>query len=229
MAGQHFGRHFPDSHLGRHFATGEEGDPQEQDSGIPEWPDIPIRQFRIDLKESKTISESLFTRKRQVVSLGGGTSDRWEGLITTPILNPSQVRVMMNWLVDVGLYGRFTLPHPDYDGPSTGLEDGTVKGGSQRGQSLTLDGLSTSVTVAHEGDWFQVGDELKRLTADATTNSGGEVTLSFKPAIRVSPSDNETVIFDTPVLLAELTTIPGEETDSLGMMAFTISFQEAFA
>lgn len=196
--------------------------------GLPEWPDIPIRNFRIDLNEGKTITESLFTRQRQVMSLAGGTSDRWEGLITTPLLRPSQVREAMNFLVEVGLYGRFLITHPDYDGPSSGVETGTVDGAGQRGATLDLKDATPSITIAHEGDWFQVDDEFKRLTADVVSDGSGDVTLTFKPPLRVSPADNASVEFKAPRLLAELTTIPGEETDSLRMMAFTISFQEAF-
>ena len=194
---------------------------------IPVWPDIPIRQFRIDLNEDKTLTESLFTRTRQVLSMTAGTADRWEGLLTTPMLFPADVRTVMNFLVDVGMYGQFLLPHPDYDGPSAGTTSGRVLGSGQTGRQLIVDDLPVSAAVALEGDWFQVNSEFKRLTANATTNGSGQVTLNFKPPLRVSPIDNDEVIFDEPVLLAELTSMPGEETDSLRMMSFTISFQEA--
>jgi hypothetical protein len=132
----------------------------------------------------------------------------------------------MNFLVETGLYGQFTIAHPDYGGPASGEEDGAVDGSGQKGSSLNVRLFTPDTTILLEGEWFQIGSELKRMTADATTDGFGEVTLNFKPPIRVSPTHGDPVIVQTPLLTAELTTIPGEETDSLRMMAFTISFQE---
>src|SRR5690606_27994358 len=84
------------------------------------FPSIPIRRFRLDFNENKAVSESLFSRKRQSVSLGAGTSDRWEGLIETPRLSPDDVRTLFGWAVAVGLYGEFTIADPDYPGAASG-------------------------------------------------------------------------------------------------------------
>ena len=194
---------------------------------VATFPDIQIRSFRIDLNENKSITESLFTRRRQVISLSNGTADRWEGLLTTPLLQPVNFRKMMNFLVGTGLHGQFTIAHPDYDGPVSGEEDGAVDGSGQKGSSLNVRLFTPNTTILREGEWFQIGNELKRMTADATTDGFGDATLNFKPPIRVSPIHGDPVIVESPVLTAELTIIPGEETDSLRMAPFTVSFQEA--
>jgi hypothetical protein len=199
----------------------------EADIGAQTFPNVPIRSFRIDLNENKSITESVFTRRRQITSLSNGTSDRWEGLLTTPILSQANVRLFMNFMVVTGLHGLFTITHPDYTGPASVESDGFVNGASQKGSQLAVDGFTADTTILFEGEWFQIGNELKRMTADATTDGTGAVTLNFKPPIRVSPGDGDDVILNNPLLTAELTTIPGEETDSLRMMAFTIAFQEA--
>lgn len=191
------------------------------------FPAIDIREFRLDLNENKALSESIFNRKRQVVSLAGGTGDRWEGVLSTPILESANTRTMMNFLVKVGIYGRFTLAHPDYSGPASGETSGLVQGASQSGTSLVVDGVTASTLILSEGEFFQVGDEFKRMTADATSNASGVVTLNFKPALRVSPADNATVTFTSPKLLLELTSMPSEDLDFTGWTKFTISFQEA--
>lgn len=178
---------------------------------------IPITDFRIRLNENKARHESQFTRQRQVVTLGGGTSDRWEGNIITPALFPDKVKVMMNWMVKVGLYGEFTIQHPEYNGPVSGETLGAVQGAGQSGKSLICDGFTANVTVAEEGDYFQVRDEFKRLTAAAVSDGLGAVTFSFEPALRVSPADNDPVDLGSPVLLCELLTEPEEDTDLIGV------------
>jgi hypothetical protein len=191
------------------------------------FPAIPIRTFRLDLNENKALSESAFTRQRQVVSLGAGTSDRWEGVLSTPPLTEAQTRTMMNFLVKVGIYGRFTIGHPMYDGAASGELTGAVLGASQSGTSLIIDGVTPSTLIVREGEFFQVRDEFKRVAADATSNISGEVTVTFKPALRVSPADNDPVVFSTPKLLCELMTVPSEDLNFTRLAQFSVAFQEA--
>lgn len=65
-----------------------------------------------------------------------------------------------------------------------------VVGGSQTGNTLATDGWPNNTLVLKKGDAFSVNNELKIVTADATTNGSGAVTISFEPKIRVSPADN---------------------------------------
>lgn len=191
------------------------------------FPSVPIRSYRIDLNQNKAISESSFTRKRQVVTLSAGTSDRWEGFVTTPRLQSANRIALVNWLFDTGLYGQFTMPHPDYSAPASAQSNGSVLGGSQTGISLIADGFSNSTLILAKGEYFQIGNEFKRVTADATSNGSGEVTINFLPALRVSPDDNDTLVLNNPVMTLELLNNPGEEMDYMRLPEFTIQFQEA--
>jgi len=69
-----------------------------------------------------------------------------------------------------------------------------VKGASQTGKTLLIDGLTPTTTTAIRGDWFQLGSgatsRLHRITATGTANGSGEITLDFWPSLRVSPADN---------------------------------------
>ena len=191
------------------------------------FPDIPIRTFRFELNENKATSQSAFTGQTRSVSLSGGVSDRWQGSLTTPLLRPAQVKTMMTFLLKVGLYGRFNLKHPDYSGASSGEIVGLVNGAGQSGRTIQADGFTPSTVILREGEYFQVRDEYKRATRDITSNSSGEATLRFVPPLRVSPANNDPVDLSTPEMLVELLTVPSEDTDHLGMQAFTIQFQEA--
>lgn len=90
-----------------------------------------------------------------------------------------------------GSVNTFNAYDPDARTPR-GAATGTplVNGGSQTGSSLITDGWTNSTLVLKTGDYFSVNSELKMVTADATSNGSGQATISFKPALRSSPSDN---------------------------------------
>jgi hypothetical protein len=73
-----------------------------------------------------------------------------------------------------------------------GASGGTplVNGASQTGTTLVTDGWPNSTLVLKAGDYFVVNSELKIVTSDATSNGSGQLTISFSPDIRTSPSDN---------------------------------------
>lgn len=192
------------------------------------WPtSIGILDARFDLNENIASFESSFTRQLTTVTLSGGTADRWEGVLSTPTLTAAQVQTMWAFLTTVGLFGQFTVEDPDYTGPASGESNGLVMGASQSGTSLVCDGFSNNTLILSAGEWFQVGNEMKLVTADATSNGSGEVTFNFKPALRVSPANNDAVILNSPVFLLRLTSIPSRSTDGLKMGEFVVSFEEA--
>lgn len=180
----------------------------------------------LTLNENKAQVESVFTRKRQVVTLSGGTADRWEGVIETVPLSSTDVKTMWAFLAALGQYGEFTLGDTDYTGPASGATTGLVMGASQSGTSLIVDGVATAATILTAGEYFQVRDEFKIATANCVS-SGGVVTLTFKPALRVSPADNDPVTFNTPKMLLQLLSMPSKDTDSLKMGIFQLPFQES--
>ncbi|WP_020476266.1 hypothetical protein [Zavarzinella formosa] len=108
-----------------------------------------------------------------------------------------------------------------------------VKGTNQNGSTLVIDGCSANVTGwIKTGDYFSVNGELKMVTADASTNGSGEVTVSFKPALRSSPADNAPVTVINPTCLMVLTDDSQAmwETDANGIYnEITFSAVEVFA
>ncbi len=176
------------------------------------WPaTIGIESSEWSLDENIGISESIFTRRTQKISLSAGTADRWSGTVKTPLLTETEVRTMMAFLIRVGKYGLFELGHPDYTGPDSGASDGTVNGASQTGTTLNCNFAETSQTVLLAGEWLQFGDELKMCTADAVTDGSGDVAIAIRPAIRTSPADAAAVEINTPVATLQLLTDPGTD------------------
>lgn len=58
---------------------------------------------------------------------------------------------------------------------------------AQTGNTLITNGWTAGATMK-EGDYFGVNGELKMVTADATADGSGNMTLTFEPALRSSPS-----------------------------------------
>lgn len=96
----------------------------------------------------------------------------------------------------------FQIPPPDWSGNGAGFvaTNPTVDGGGQLGTTLNVTCSVLSTTIALNGDYFSVNGEFKVLTADATTDGSGDVTLAFEPALRSSPSNGASVEIKTPVI-----------------------------
>ena len=79
-----------------------------------------------------------------------------------------------------------------------------VNGASQTGTSLVCDGAEASTTVLKAGDYFEVGEELKMVTDDATSDGSGNITINFSPSLRTSPSDDASILLTNPKCVMKL-------------------------
>ena len=100
-----------------------------------------------------------------------------------------------------GMAGRcdlWDMSHSTPSGPAGGVP--TVNGANQVGKTLVIDGCTNSITnYMITGDMFSINGELKILTANCNTNSSGNTTLNFMPALRSSPADNTPLVVSSPV------------------------------
>lgn len=120
-----------------------------------------------------------------------------------------------------GRFESFQIVLPDKATPR-GLASGgggtpVVFLSGQTGRSLTTNGWTANVTnMLKAGDVFKLAGHSKvyMLTADASSNGTGVMTLNFEPALRQSPADNEaltihsvpfTVMLSDPELSYETT------------------------
>ncbi len=104
-----------------------------------------------------------------------------------------------------------------------------VNGAGQSGLTLAVDGASNTTLIGLKGDPFEVDGQYKILTADATTNGSGAVTLAFEPALRASPSNGGPVDIKTPQLTTRLVA-PIAELDTLlgGFYNMTVTLVETY-
>lgn len=105
-----------------------------------------------------------------------------------------------------------------------------VSDANQSGVSLNTKGWTPGAVVLRTGDYFTVNNELKMVTADASSNSSGVAIIQFAPMLRSSPSANTPIEVAAPYGIFKLkdnsqgtgNRVPGVFT------SYTIDFEEAF-
>lgn len=134
--------------------------------------------------------ESPLNRAAQRLELSG---QRWRGTWTLPAMTKANAAAWISFFMQLkGQVNTFTASDPDWQ-TNLGAWSGTplVKGASQTGNSLLIDGATINITDwGKAGDYFNLASRLYRLTASANSNGSGEVTLAFEPPILVAPADN---------------------------------------
>lgn len=146
----------------------------------------------------------------QTVALPGA---RWAATLNFSNMTPSVARSFIAFLLKLkGPAGRFRLF--DHSNPTTrgsGSTTGTypaVSGANQVGNAILTSGWTpTSLNLLLPGDYFQIGEELKMITAAAQSNSGGLSTLEFDPPIRNAPADGSNIIIQKPTITQKPTCV----------------------
>lgn len=87
------------------------------------------------------------------------------------------------------LQNYFRAGPPGYTGAVYSGAIPVVDGAAQIGKSLNVRGAANSTQLFKRGEWFEVNGELKKVTADVTTDGTGDAVIPFEPALRGSPAD----------------------------------------
>ncbi len=129
----------------------------------------------------------------QTLDRGG---EHWRVTLAFAALRAADRAVMAAFLAKLnGQQHRFTLP--DISVTNRGAFGGTplVAGAGQTGVSLNIDGASNNITNwIREGDRFGVDGDFKMCTADANSDGGGLVTISFTPRMLTAPPNNDPIV-----------------------------------
>lgn len=146
----------------------------------------------------KSIQPSLISR-----SLSGKTQTRllgghyWAIQATYSTLTRAQYMPIYAFLMArEAQYDPFQLILPDLATPQGLGGSFLVKGGSQTGSELIIDGCTPSTpSIMLAGDIFTLAGDTKvyMLTADVTSDALGQAVFQFKPDLIVSPADNAAV------------------------------------
>lgn len=137
--------------------------------------------------------ESPITKVVQRAVLSGGL---WMASYSLPKMKRIQAAPWRAFFALLeGSANTFNAYDPENLSPQ-GVATGTplVNGGSQTGSSLVTDGWTASTTnILMAGDYIKVNGELKMVTSNVNSDSGGNATINIKPALRNSPSDDDAI------------------------------------
>ena len=160
-----------------------------------------IRSIVLRTMNSVGVSRSPFTYKEQVFSYGG---QMWEADIVLSPMNREQAEEWVAFLVKLkGQTGTFLLGDPSGAVPrgSAATNAGTpvVYGSNQSGGDIEIEGLPISTNgYLLAGDYIQLGTgsgaRLHKVLTDVDTDANGRAIVDIYPNIRVSPSDQATVL-----------------------------------
>lgn len=103
-----------------------------------------------------------------------------------------------------------------------------VKGSGQTGKSLATWGWKPSTTILYAGQHITINNQLLRLTADVVADAAGEATITFAPAIRVSPANNDLIEFRNPYALMYCVDQINEPIEPGMVYGFSFKLRESF-
>jgi len=139
---------------------------------------------------------SPLTNAVQTVARAGSL---WRVTMQFNNLNDDDRATLQAYLLSIdGQVNRMKLADHSYTRRGAGGGAPLVNGASQTGGTLIIDGATADVgDWLMRGDYFRVGNELKMLTADSSSDGSGDVTLNFKPNLRSSPANNDPIYINT--------------------------------
>lgn len=136
------------------------------------------------LVRAQSSNESPFTLTRTIFSSSG---ERWEIELEYPRMSHQQAQSWISFLLQMrGLEGTCYLSDPDGDGFGSPSGSPTIKTINANKRQIVAQSFPTSTNdLLKVGDYFQVGNELKRVVGeDVDSDGSGEANISFQPRIR---------------------------------------------
>lgn len=155
------------------------------------------------LQSNTQAFESPFNKTTQVLEMAGA---RWMASLQFPVMSPSDAREMMAFLVSLrGEAGRFYLYDHSLVAPQ-GIATGVpvVAGASQSGSLLNTSDWTVSTAILKAGDWIGVGDELKMVIEDISSDASGLASIKIEPPIRTSPANLSAIVIDKPTAIMRM-------------------------
>ncbi len=166
---------------------------------FPTLPNFVTSSFRLEHNTRIFLSPISKDEQRQ-----GQTGGRWVATYALPSMNRTLASAWQSFFAQLeGKAETFNAKDPERLSPlgiGTG-ETPLVNGASQTGKTLITDGWTINQTgLLLQGDLFSVNGELKIITSDVDSDSGGNATINFSPALRASPANNDLLTVDNTTI-----------------------------
>lgn len=158
-------------------------------------------------------TKSPFTGQRQAQK---GQGEWWEFDIELPPLLREDADAINAFLCALYSPAGTFYYGPEAEALPKGVAAGapTVNGAGQAGNTLLTDGWEPNITnILKAGDWLQIGTHLYKNLTDASSDAGGNATLTVFPRLRTDAIDNTELITSHPKGIFYLTTENGWDID----------------
>lgn len=155
------------------------------------------------LNRRVAISESQFTGAQQVYEYDYAL---WSAVLSLPPMKREQAREWESFFMRLhGIKGTFLLGDPDATSPQ-GAATGTITLNSAVAVGdFTVDlatTLNSTSNVFRTGDYIQLGTsgtaKLYMVTADASSNGSGVVTVTIEPSIKAVVGTGQQITYNSP-------------------------------
>jgi len=159
--------------------------------------------IELGFNDATAVNPSPFTRQEQVQQWPGG--DFWDATITLPPMTRALAWPWEGFLAELrGRSGVFQLGDPRAKHPlGSGLGVPVIN--TSTGPNLPMTNAlvtrgwrPSTARILVRGDQFQVGYRLYRVCEDASSDSGGNATLTIWPSIRETPADGAALSTSAP-------------------------------
>ena len=177
------------------------------------------------------VTESPFTNQEQIFEHEGS---QWKATFTLPPMKKDKAAIWLAFLMSLrGRRGTFKIGDQDrktIQGTATGTV--LVKGASQTGNAINLDGFTASrANVFLAGDYIQINSYLYMVSANVTANGSGEATVFVEPSLRTgieAINDNTTVVYSNTTTVMRLDNNElNWDTDKVSIYGISFSCSEA--
>lgn len=169
---------------------------------------------------------SQWTGARQVLASGRGW---WECSMTLPpIVGESAVNSWRAFMALArGAANDFRVPVNEIAQSSSSATP-VVSGSGQTGRQLNTSGWPISSTVLQAGQFVTINNQLLQLTSAVVSSGSGTATITFEPAIRVSPSSGAAIEFKNPYALMYFAEDPGYTVEPGLVYSLSFNLRESF-
>jgi hypothetical protein len=176
---------------------------------VPSYPlDLPstpaIQKSNFGIRRAVGMSQSIFTGEQQVYA---HSMALWEGTFSLPPMNRTDASLWQSFFLKLrGVKGTFLIGDPDAK-TIQGAASGTIRVNGTHAigvVDIAIDGLAASTSnVFKIGDYVQFGSsgtaKLHMVVANATSDSGGQATITVEPALKVALANDEAITFANTV------------------------------
>ncbi|WP_312838458.1 hypothetical protein [Pantoea piersonii] len=194
---------------------------------VLEWPGPNPSSLSWHLESNTKTFRSPFNGASQTVRFPGS---RWKCTVEYAVLEEAQARKIEAVIVALdGEYGRVRIRDWGREGKAPAGSP-VVSDADQTGVALSTKGWAANTLVLRAGDYFTVNSELKKVTADVTSDASGAAVIQFAPMLRSSPAASAPLEVQNPWGIFKLKdNSQGEIRRAPGLISSTtIEFEEAF-